>query len=102
MHAARLSLPVYGGRVEGATGGLAVLSDSEIIGLESPAADDDEFVLSVNVLTLGRQFLDRELNRDSTTIDQCALRSRRRRDFDFVPHVCMRHQRRKPLRLRST
>ena len=37
------------------------MSDSEIIGLESPAADDDEFVLSVNVLTLGRQFLDREL-----------------------------------------
>jgi hypothetical protein len=41
--------------------GLGVLSDSEIIALESPAADDDEYVLSVTSLTLGRQFLDREL-----------------------------------------
>jgi hypothetical protein len=41
--------------------GLGVLSDSEIIALESPEADDDEYVLSVASLTLGRQFLDREL-----------------------------------------
>jgi hypothetical protein len=41
--------------------GLGVLSDSEIIALESPAAADDEYVLSVTSLTLGRQFLDREL-----------------------------------------
>jgi hypothetical protein len=41
--------------------GLGVLSESEIIALESPAADDDEYVLSVSSLTLGRQFLDREL-----------------------------------------
>ena len=41
--------------------GLGVLSDSEIIALESPPADDDEYVLSVTSLTLGRQFLDREL-----------------------------------------
>jgi len=41
--------------------GLGVLSDSEIIELESPDADDDEYVLSVTSLTLGRQFLDREL-----------------------------------------
>ena len=41
--------------------GLGVLSDSELIELESPASDDEEYVLSVSSLTLGRQFLDREL-----------------------------------------
>jgi hypothetical protein len=41
--------------------GLGVLSDSEIIALESPEADDGEWLLSVTSLTLGRQFLDREL-----------------------------------------
>src|SRR5262245_20408633 len=41
--------------------GLGVLSDSEIIALENPDADDDDYVLSVTSLTLGRQFLDREL-----------------------------------------
>jgi hypothetical protein len=41
--------------------GLGVLSDSEIIALENPGADDDEYVLSVTSLTLGRQFLDRDL-----------------------------------------
>jgi hypothetical protein len=40
--------------------GLGLLSDSEIIALENPDADDDEYVLSVSSLTLGRQFLDRE------------------------------------------
>jgi hypothetical protein len=42
--------------------GLGLLSDSEIIALENPDADDDEYVLSVSSLTLGRQFLDRELS----------------------------------------
>ena len=41
--------------------GLGVLSDSEIIALENPGAADDEYVLSVTSLTLGRQFLDRDL-----------------------------------------
>jgi hypothetical protein len=41
--------------------GLGVLSDSEIIELKDAAADVDEYVLSVTSLTLGRQFLDREL-----------------------------------------
>jgi len=41
--------------------GLGVRSDSEIIALESPDVADDEYVLSVTSVTLGRQFLDREL-----------------------------------------
>jgi hypothetical protein len=41
--------------------GLGVLSNSEIIALENPDADDGEYVLSVTSLTFGRQFLDRDL-----------------------------------------
>jgi hypothetical protein len=41
--------------------GLGLLSDSEIIALENPDAEDSEYVLSVTSLTLGRQFLEREL-----------------------------------------
>jgi hypothetical protein len=37
------------------------LNNAEIIALDYPDADDDEYVLSVTSLTLGRQFLDREL-----------------------------------------
>ncbi len=41
--------------------GLGVLSNSEIVSLDGPDAEEDEYVLSVTSLQLGRQFLDREL-----------------------------------------
>jgi hypothetical protein len=40
--------------------GLGVLNSAEIVGLDNAEGDDDEYVLSVTYLRLGRQFLDRE------------------------------------------
>lgn len=41
--------------------GVGILNNAEIISLEGPGGGDDEYVLSVTNLALGRQFLDREL-----------------------------------------
>ena len=41
--------------------GLGVLNNAEVIALDGPDGDEDEYVLGVTSLTLGRQFLDREL-----------------------------------------
>jgi hypothetical protein len=41
--------------------GLGILSNGEILALEGPGDQEDEYVLSTTTLALGRQFLDREL-----------------------------------------